>query len=204
MWRPRTIPVVVLAALALAGCGSTVQEDTVLRIYAGPTLDPDTVGGARAALEEAGGEAGGARIELVVPTGQASEWVQADVGRAARAATQDSTSMAYIGDAGPEATSVSAPITNEAGLLQIAPTPLPESLLTEPGGNDVPSDVQTTGERTLGAIPESGNPDGLGYQAMSLILDAIDSAEDPLDRADVIAAYMATASPIGVASPPDG
>ena len=202
MWRPRTIPAVVLAALVLAGCGSTVQEDTVLRVYAGP-IGPDTVGGAEAALEDAGGEAGGAQIELVVPAVPAeSDWVQADVGDAARAATQDSTSIAYLGEESPEATGVSAPITNEAGLLQVAPMPLPDSLLTVPGGNDVPSDVQTTGERTLGALPEAG--DDPGYAAMSAILDAIDSAEDPLDRADVVAAFMAAASPIGVANPPEG
>jgi hypothetical protein len=202
MWRPRTIPAVVLAALALAGCGSTVQEETVLRVYVGP-IDADAVEGAKAALEEADGEAGGAQIELVVPAESAAgDWVQAEVGDAARAATQDSTSIAYLGEDSPEATGVSAPITNEAGLLQIAPMQLPDSLLTEPGGNDVPSDVQTTGERTLGALPETG--DDPGYAAMTAILDAIDSAEDPLDRADIVAAFLADASPIGVANPPEG
>ena len=61
-----------------------------------------------------------------------------------------------------------------------------------------------TGERTLGALPEPGTPSDLGYQAMSAILAAIEDAEDPLDRADVIEAYLANADAKGVLFASDG
>ena len=96
--------------------------------------------------------------------------------------------------------------------MQLSPISVPRRLLAEPGGNDVPSDIQTTGERTLGSLFEAGqmpfrinvvregHPEDrtapladYGYESMSLILDSIDRAEDPLSRADVIAAFLATA-----------
>jgi hypothetical protein len=226
MWPPRTLPIVLLllAALVVAGCGSTVQEDSVLTVHVSlPLSGPDEplgramLDGAEAALAEAGGEANGATVALESNDAAAGDaegaWEQASVAANARLATQDSTSIAYLGDVGSDATRVSAPITNEAGLLQVSPTSLNGVLLAVPGGNDVPDDVQTTGERTLGSIMPSGlqvavafaevkggdpvgapmNPAyGFGYEAMAVILNSIERAEDPLDRADVVAAFLAT------------
>ncbi|MGI8728002.1 MAG: hypothetical protein ACR2K6_10055, partial [Solirubrobacterales bacterium] len=110
----------------------------------------------------------------------------------------------------------SVPITNEAGLLQLAPEPVPEELLRESEGSTaVPSRFQPSGERTLGALGKrpTGRPaaDALrdpseppatieqvssgaqiaGYATMELILDAIERAPNPLERRSVIDSYLA-------------
>lgn len=237
--RPRPLLPIALAALAgvallaAAGCGSTVQEDTTLTVHTSlPLSGPDALegrailGGAERALADAGGEAQGATVVLensdsASPgAGVRGRWDQATIAANARAATQDSRSIAYLGEISSDATRISAPITNEAGLLHVSPFPLDRDLLAAPGGNDVPEDVQTTGERTLGSImpadlqmafafaelegPRSapapgtaiGGPEhpyfAYGYEAMAVILDSIERAQDPLDRADVVAAFMAT------------
>jgi hypothetical protein len=225
--RLPTLPIVALALLAVVagGCGSTVQEDTVLTVHAslplsGPEpeaqLGRSILFGAQSALDDAGDSAQGAEVVLESSDSAAGpgQWRQATIAANARRATQDSTSIAYLGELGSKATEISAPITNEAGLLQVSPLGLQERLLAEPGGNDVPEDVQTTGERTLGTIvpsdlqisfamatPESGGTRlgeesgpgyAYGYEAMAVILDSINRAEDPLDRADVVAAFLAT------------
>ncbi len=210
--RPRFLPLVLLAlaALGLTACGSTVQEGSELTVYVGTaSTAPALLEGTRQALEDGDGEAGGAPIEIVAVPGLGGDaagagspeegphgWLQADVAAGARAATQDAASIAYIGEPG-EATLFSAPITNEAGLLQVAPGPVSRELLAVPGGNDVPTDVQATGDRTLTALRVEGEPrrGGLyayGYEAMAAVLDAIDRAEDPLSRSDVLAAFLAT------------
>ncbi len=207
----RFLPLVLLAlaALGLAACGSTVQEGTELTVYVGTAAGgTDLIDGAQQALEDGGGEAGGAPVEIVAvpgpggiaepgsPEAGSAGWLQAAVASGARTATQDSRSIAYIGEPG-EATLFSAPVTNEAGLLQVAPGPVSRELLAEAGGNDVPTDVQATGERTLAALwlddePRRGDSYAYGYEAMAAVLDAIDRAGDPLSRSDVVAAFLAT------------
>jgi hypothetical protein len=209
-----------LAALALAlvlvlpavGCGTTVDSGSELTVYVSAPLrgtdGPDgaaIAAGATRALEDAAGEAGGAPVQLEVlddaerlpARAGGAGWTQAQVAANARTATEDSTAIAYIGELQSDATRVSAAITNEAGVLQISPGPVDPDLLTTPGGNDVPEEFQPTGERTLGALftPasfESGRYRDYGYEAMALVLDSIDRAEDPLSRADVVAAFLAT------------
>ncbi len=205
--------VLLLAApMAAAGCGTTVQEGSKLTVYVsvprsgplGPVGDR-ILAGARAALADAGGEQRGAPVEIVPlddvdGSGPDATWSQAQVAANARTATEDSASIAYIGDLESPATQVSTPITNEAGLLQVAPGPVERRLLAEPGGNDVPTHVQTSGTRTLGttfsgdtaAGRQLANPHTDGYVAMQTILDSIDRAGDPLSRGDVINAFMST------------
>ncbi len=211
--RPMLVWVLALAmALVVGGCGTTVSAGSELTVYvSAPLRGPDrpdgaeVVAGATRALEDAGGEAGGVPVTLEVlddaeqlpPAAGGTGWSQAQVAANARAATEDSTAMAYIGELQSDATRVSAPITNEAGVLQISPGPVAAELLAEPGGNDVPEDFQPTGERTLGALVtpasiRSGSYRDYGYEAMALILDSIERAEDPLSRADVIAGFLTT------------
>lgn len=207
-----------LAALALAivisavGCGTTIDPGSELTVYVSvPLRGADgpagaaVAAGATRALADAGGEAGGAPVKLELlddtappaPGAGGTGWTQAQVAANARTATEDSTAIAYIGELRSDATRVSAPITNEAGVLQISPGPVALDLLARPGGNDVPEEFQPTGERTLGALftPDSFRPGPFrdyGYEAMALVLDSIDRAEDPLSRADVVAAFLAT------------
>ena len=213
------LAVLSAAALAVAGCGSTVQGDSELVVYASlPTSGKDAdygkamAAGAEQALDDAGGEAAGAPVSLeVLDDADGATWTQSSVAANARNATQDSTSIGYIGEFDSRATAISAPITNEAGLLQLSPVGVPEDLLVA-AGSDVPADIQTTGDRTLGAlfpsnahaaviVPEGQAEDSdyfdYGHESMALVLDSIDRAEDPLSRADVVAAFLATTDRTG-------
>jgi hypothetical protein len=226
--RPKArLSLAALAAVVLAGCGSSAQEGSRLTVHVGGTGDPAearaTAEGAELALEQAGGEAAEVPVELQsVPASGAApagagrgEWAQAEIAAGARLAAQDSTAIAYLGEPDSAATAISVPVTNEAGILQIATGPVAEELLREPGGNDVPDDFQTTGERTLiGLVVEGGQepaPDpgfeadfedaygrapepaaAYGHAAMSLVLDSIEASDDPLDRFAVIEAALAT------------
>jgi ABC-type branched-subunit amino acid transport system substrate-binding protein len=214
-------------ALTLVGCGSTVQAGSELTVHASLPLEGeqaragrDALAGAELALEQAGGEAGGAPVTLVSQNdvggaGPGAGWTQAQVAANARDAAEDSTAIAYLGELESDATGVSASITNEAGIPQVSPGPVHEELLRVPGGNDPPDDVQTTGERTLIALRGAGDPaaepDGsffaefedatgreasataaYGFEAMALVLAAIDDADDPLSRESVLNALLAT------------
>jgi predicted DCC family thiol-disulfide oxidoreductase YuxK len=205
----------LVLALVVVGCGSAVQEDSELTVYLSAPLrgaeagdGRDAAAGARQALERAGGEAGGVGVTLEVlddtersPAPGGPGWTQARVAANARTATEDSTSIAYLGELSSDATRASAPITNDAGVVQVSPGPVEPELLAEPGGNGVPDLFQPSGERTLVALldpadaPPSGRRGyrGYGFEAMALVLDAIGRAEDPLSRADVTAAVLATA-----------
>jgi hypothetical protein len=213
-------------ALALAGCGSDEGGEPELTIHLGPPLagpawvGEDFLDGARLALSEAGNEAGGVAVSLEVadpgPRGQA--WKQAGAAAAARAATEDASAIAYVNAPGGVAP-ISAPITNEAGILEIVAGAVPERVVRErPGGDSVPREYQPSGERTLGALALAGAPlpgpsaDApmpaayrtaygrpptaaaiYSYEATALALDAIDRAADPLDRGEVVEAFLETA-----------
>ncbi len=216
-------------ALMLVGCGSTVQEGSELTVYlSGPERGEDAprwrdvVEGALLAHERAGGEAAGVPVGVVTlddteAAAGGPAWTQSKVAANARRATADSVSIAYIGELDSDATRVSIPITNDAGLLQLAPGPVEEDLLRAgDGSSDVPPGIQTTGERTFGALSVSGERPAvaadpvfaqrfrtatgrrpgpgaaLGYEAMALVLDSIDRASDPLDRESVVDAFLAT------------
>lgn len=206
--------------VTLVGCGSTVQEESSLSVYLSAPLAGKQgergralAAGAQAALEDAGGEVAGAAVELEIldsaaerpPDEGGPTPTQASIAANAREASRDSVAIAYIGEAG-RGTMISAPITNEAGILQLSPGPVPRPLLAEPGGTDVPVSIQPSGERTLGAlVPEGaeldpGEVEVLGREAMALVLDSIARAEDPLSRASVLEAFFATSgrdSPLG-------
>jgi predicted DCC family thiol-disulfide oxidoreductase YuxK len=202
--------------LMIVGCGSTVQDDSELTVYLSAPLRGAQAGegrelatGAREALDEAGGEAGGVTVTLEAlddteraPGPAGTGWTQARVAANARTATEDSTTIAYLGELSSGATRVSVPITNEAEVVQVSPSPVDPELLAEPGGNDVPGEFQPSGERTLVALATAADrpaPRGsgayreLGFEAMALVLDAIERADDPVSRSDVTAAVLATA-----------
>ena len=92
------------------------------------------------------------------------------------------------------------PITNSAGILQVAPGSGASDLVRDETYNDeVPTEVQATGERTFAQLVptyEPGEPSApadpadLGYEAMASVLAAIDRADDPADRGSVVDAYF--------------
>jgi branched-chain amino acid transport system substrate-binding protein len=154
----------VLASVAVAGCGDSGSEpsaDTVLRIYVSLPDDGDgldAADGARLALAEAGGEAGGVTVEAEFLDDGGGTPVK--VGENARAATQDSTAIAYLGDFTSGATRTSLPITNTAGMLQVSPSASASDLVEDlPGSDEVPR-VQSSGSRTFGRVIPSDEAQG--------------------------------------------
>ena len=159
-----------LAAIALAGCGASTDESAQgpLTVYVSVPLrganaaqGRDIADGARLAFDQAGGTAGEVELDIKVldDTGQGSGgvgWTPASVARNARAASEDASAIAYIGDLESGATRISLPITNQAVVPQVSPGSTALDLAAPPeGGTDVPEEVQPTGERSfLRVIPD--------------------------------------------------
>ncbi len=157
----------LIVALALAGCGEDggeLSDEATLRVYVSlPLRGPsgadgrDAADGARLALADAGGEAGGVAIEAVYlddtdgPDDRA-RWTPAQAAANARAATQDSTAIAYLGDFESGATRASLPFTNEALMLQVSPASGAVDLVAPEIGDDAVPEVQPSGERSFGRV----------------------------------------------------
>jgi len=217
--RPPALAAALTIALFAAGCESgEPPADAKLTVYvSAPLSGPHAkqglaaANGAEEALLESGGEAAGVDVETAVldsgPGASASGAPPetTDPVRAAanaREATEDSTAIAYIGELDSETTRTSLPITNDARMLQISPTAGATALLAPFEGTDeVPPETQPSGTRTFGTLAElEGEPRELGAEAMRLVLAAIEGADDPLDRASVVDAFLATGerdSPLG-------
>ena len=139
-------------ALALSGClgdgGSDeparVKGDTATVYSSAPrhgasaAVASAVTAGERRALAEAGGRAGGLRIRLkqLPATDDQPDhpWDPALVSENASRATDDPTTIAYLGELDYGATAVSLPITNNAGLLQVSPGDGLTSLTQRPPG----------------------------------------------------------------------
>ena len=197
----------------LAGCssGSEPKPGSHLEVYLGaPLSGPEAkggracAGGARAVLEEAGSAAAGIEVGLtVLDAWAASAGDSAAVaGDNARVATQDSTSIAYLGETDSALTRTSLPITNDAGLLQVSPArPAPELLSPFEGSDEVPDETQPSGARTFGALADPGSPRTACAAALAVALDAIERAEDPLSRGSVVEAFLAAGEHESAAGP---
>lgn len=138
----------MLAALA-AGCGVGEEESTrvsgdTLTVYASSpahgisaAAGSAALAGARRALSDAGGRAGGKRIRLVALSSTRPEdqsWDPGTVEAGAERAVDDPTAIAYLGEVEAGASAVSLPVTNRAGLLQVSPSDGLTSLTTAPPG----------------------------------------------------------------------
>jgi branched-chain amino acid transport system substrate-binding protein len=161
---------VALFALVLAGCSSgdfddQVPDDATLTVYVSAPLRGESgeegraiVNGAKLALEDAGGEAGGVDVEPVYMDDTGGDggdvgWDPVVVADNARRAAQDSTAIAYIGDLESGATRTSLPITNQAQMLQVSAASTAVDLTREsPTSDAVPELTQPTGERNFGRV----------------------------------------------------
>jgi branched-chain amino acid transport system substrate-binding protein len=150
----------VLAAAFIAGCssGSSDSNDAAeLTIYVSLPLREadgrDAADGARLALSDAGGKAGDSSVQAVVlDDTQGGRWSPARAAANARRATEDSTSIAYLGEFESGATRASLPVTNQAQLLQVSPASSADDLVAPFVGSDEVPDVQPTGDRTFGRL----------------------------------------------------
>ncbi len=162
------VAVVVVSAALAAGCGSSADEDAMLTIYlSAPLSGPraadgrDVADGAELALEDAGGEAGGVEVRLeVLDDAAAGGWDAATTGANARAATEDSTAIAFVGDLDSGASRTSIPITNQAGLLQVSPGAGAEDLTRDSVGSGAVPDLQASGDRTFARVIPSDRAQG--------------------------------------------
>ncbi|MFN8112129.1 MAG: hypothetical protein U0R51_02905 [Solirubrobacterales bacterium] len=166
--RPRLAAVTAFAmlaiAMAFAGCGSDGDGDPALTIYlSAPLKGPgaadgrDVADGARMALDDAGDEAAGTSVRLVVLGDAADGGARSALaGANARTATEDSTAIAYVGELDSGSTRTSLPITNEAGLLQVSAGASATDLTrAAPGSDQVPDVVQPSGVRTFARVVPS-------------------------------------------------
>ena len=209
----RALAALLLLATGLAGCGSETsaeEGEATLTIYvSAPLSGPgraegrELAKGAVEALAVADGEAGGFEVVaeyLDVAGRNETRFDAVTAGANARTATEDSTTIAYIGELDSGASRTSVPITNSAGILQVAPGSGASDLVRDETYNDdVPPEVQGTGERTFaqlvptyepGRRPAPADPADLGYEAMASVLAAIDRAANPADRGSVVDAYF--------------
>ena len=160
--------VAVALLTGLVGCASdgSVQPGERVDVYVSmPLHGPgsaggrDVVDGARLALADANGKAGDLAVRATYlddtsGKGPHVSWSGATAAANARRATQDSAAIAYIGDFDSGATRFSLPITNEAHLLQVSPAAAAVDLV-QPylgAGDQIPEEVQPTGERTFGRV----------------------------------------------------
>jgi branched-chain amino acid transport system substrate-binding protein len=120
----------VALALSISACGTEtgVSSGATVSVYlsapmAGAEGKPGRTlcAGAKSALTDAGGKAGGLRVRLTCldagDTGGA--WTLAAVGANARRAVEDSTTAAYIAEPDPAARRQSRPILEAAGIPSI-------------------------------------------------------------------------------------
>jgi branched-chain amino acid transport system substrate-binding protein len=130
MRRP-ALAVLLLIFLGATGCsvdGSSRIEAPVAVYVSLPLTGPrgvdgrEAADGVRLALEEAQGRAGSIQVRgHFLDDARGRAWDPVVVGANARTAVQDHTTAAYIGELDSEPTRASAPITNQAGIVQVSP-----------------------------------------------------------------------------------
>jgi hypothetical protein len=206
--RHRALGGLIAATLLLAGCGGTTSEGGIsgggkvigktVTVY---SLTPEPAGANRdfvdaqkLALSDAGGRAGALAVNFSSLELGTDETLQA---QAVRRANADPAIIAAIVDAN----SVTVPLFNAAGLLQVA-TGGDVHLASDP--NALPSATRTIGVLGEGAAPadfarrfqdafgrEPGTGAERGYRAMQGILEAIgDAGAGGNDRTRVIDSYL--------------
>ncbi len=198
----RALSAAALTLIALAsGCGQPEAEgDPKLTVYvSAPLTGPagvegrDAADGARLALADAEGEAGGIAVEaeyLDVAGRNESRSDPVTAGQNARAATEDSTSIAYIGELDSATSRTSVPITNSAGILQVAPGSGATDLVVEETFDDsVPEDVQATGERTFARVLPSDEDVQEQFDDKSLISGPASPGELPEAAQEMFARF---------------
>jgi branched-chain amino acid transport system substrate-binding protein len=173
-WLILLVGLLGIVALTVSACGDDEEEEgaagTVsgnnLTIYSSlPRQGATRVqaiaieNGAKLALKERGGKVGKYTITYKIlddSTAAAGKWDPAPTSANARKASQDDTTIAYLGEYNSGASAISIPILNEGGIPQVSPANTAVGLTkkepgTEPGE---PDKYYPTGERTyLRVVP---------------------------------------------------
>jgi hypothetical protein len=110
------------ALLLMAGCGESegVGEGAVASVYVAGSLCAE----AKRELARDGGQAGDVRIRVVcLPSAESDHELDlATIGANARRATEDSTTIAYVGEPTRAASRFSEPILESAGIARLTET----------------------------------------------------------------------------------
>ncbi len=162
-----------LAAVALspllAGCGSVAVSGTSstignqLTIYsslplqgASAAVSQQIVNGEKLALAQAKGQIGPFKISyysLNDANPKTGQWAPGETATNAKIAAQDGSTIAYLGDYDSEATAISLPFVNEAGILQVSPaSPYVGLTSHQHAGQDEPERFYPSGKRTYGSL----------------------------------------------------
>lgn len=157
------------ALIALAGCGAvgvstagTVSGDQ-LTIYSSLPLEGplapvsrEIVDGEKLALAQLGGRVHRFRIHyasLDDANPKTGGWAPGETATNAKIAAQDGSTIAYLGDYDSEATAISLPFVNEAGILQVSPaSPYVGLTSSLHAGQDEPERFYQTGKRTFARL----------------------------------------------------
>jgi branched-chain amino acid transport system substrate-binding protein len=172
---PSALALVLGLASLAGGCAGGDEEsgDATATVYVSlPLRGPagadgrDAADGARLALDDAAGEAGELAVEAeflddTEGTAADARWTPARAAANARAATQDSTAIAYLGDFESGATRASLPVTNAARLLQVSPASAAVDLVTPFPGSDELPEAQPGGARNFGRVIPSDRAQAL-------------------------------------------
>ncbi|HWF51121.1 MAG TPA: branched-chain amino acid ABC transporter substrate-binding protein [Solirubrobacteraceae bacterium] len=173
--RAALISIAALAlAGSLAGCGGGAKSGgrisgRGLTIYASLPEQGQwssqalaVMRGAELALAQVHGAVGKDRITYVVlddSTAKAGTWVPGFVASNAQQAAADRTTIGYLGEFNPDASAISIPVLNRAGIPQISPADGAAGLTMETPGNfpGEPEKYYPTGTRTFArVVPNDG------------------------------------------------
>jgi branched-chain amino acid transport system substrate-binding protein len=143
------------------GGGSTGR--TSLTIYSSLPLQAadrpqseDVIDGEKLALEEAGGKVGKFTVKyasLDDATATAGQWDPGQTSANARKASQDPSTIAYLGEFNSGASKISIPILNEAGILQVSPANTYVGLTRSEGAEQgEPDKYYPSGKHTYGRV----------------------------------------------------
>lgn len=116
---PAALTALCALLIAAAGCGEgdVVAEDATVSAYVSAPLCAE----ARRELANSGDRATGVRLRTICVDDTGADGSRlAAIGAAAREATEDSSSVAYIGAADPTAIRFSEPILEEADIARIS------------------------------------------------------------------------------------
>ena len=164
------------AAVLISACGSSSGggggggsciKGSTLTIYSSLPFDPtdkpqsqDVVDGEKMALQAAGNKVGKYQIKYVSlndATAAEGKWDAGQVSSNARQASQDSNTIAYLGEFNSGATAVSLPILNRTGLLQVSPSNTAVGLTKKSADPAEPDKYYPTGKRTYGRVVPADN-----------------------------------------------
>lgn len=161
--------IAALALFSLEGCGTvgvstagTVPGDQ-LTIYSSLPLEGplapvsrEIVDGEKLALAQVGGRVHRFHIHyasLNDANPKTGRWAPGETATNAKIAAQDGSTIAYLGDFDSEATAISLPFVNEAGILQVSPaSPYVGLTYSLHAGQDEPERFYQTGKRTFARL----------------------------------------------------